>query len=163
MHIKPLPDQSIEIYLQVAKTASAANDSVMTLKMLNAAYEQISYACRKPGAKTLTNLAEMLLIHCKKTEAEEVYLLALKICKQSAHNDDWLLARICDGLTEIYASQSHFEKARKKCQQAIKILSAIPEVDPVLLSSRVRKLAWLNLNQGNAGKAIELLNTSLEF
>ncbi len=156
MQIDRLTDQTIEIYLQIARAATSSSDPVLSIKMLNAAYDQIKNTYQKPEPKTLANLAEMLLLNKSKTRAEEIYSLALRACKQSRIKDNWLQARICDGLTEIYARQWQFEKAEKNCRQAIKNLSAIEEIDPALLSSRLRKLALLNLQRGKGDKAREL-------
>ena len=156
MQAERITDRSIEIYLQIAHSARSSNDKALTDKMLIAAYEQVKHSENKPLAKTLTNLAELLLLAKKVSPAEEMYNLAFKICKRSNIANNWLLARIFDGLAEIYASRSDFEKARKKCEQAIKILSSLPEFDSALLSSRMRKLALLNLQQGQAERAREL-------
>lgn len=156
MQAERITDRSIEIYLQIAHSARSSNDKTLTNKMLIAAYEQVKNSDNKPLAKTLTNLAELLLLNKNVSPAEEMYNLAFKICKQSNTANNWLLARIFDGLAEVYCSRSDFEKARKKCEQAIKIISSIPDFDPALLRSRLRKLALLTLQQGQAERAREL-------
>jgi tetratricopeptide (TPR) repeat protein len=169
MNAQQITDQTIEIYLQIATTACKSNNHDVAAQMLTAAFDHVHTVCAIPNATTLTNLAE-LLITCKRgAQAEEVYNLALRTYKISSSGNsktsdstrnDWLLARIYDGLSEIYASRFQFEKAKKKCEQAIKIMSLIPGFDLAIVSSRVRRLAMLNFQHGNKDKAAELLRQS---
>lgn len=155
-----ITSRTISIYLQIAETARFSNDRALSNSMVLAAYEQVAICSQMIDVKTidlkmLTKLAEYLMLEKLTRHAEEIFNLTLKNLKDSS-DEIWLRARIYDGLSEVYIRHSEFEKARKKCEQAIRILAKLPGFDPVILSSRKRKLALLNLQQGHNEKAHEL-------
>ena len=155
MNRDQLIDRTINIYLQIAEAARFSKDFALSTSMLLAAYDQVQNFSQKVDKKTLTKLAELLAMQELTKQAEKIFCCALKDEKENI-SDSWLLARIYDGLTEVYIRQAEFEKARKKCEQAIRILTKLPGFDPTLLSSRQRKLALINLHQGHNEKAHEL-------
>lgn len=143
-----LAERTIDIYLQIAETARLSGESNMVDCMLLAAYEEIAKSDFAVAIKAQTRLAELLTIQNHLTKAEEIFTLALKnATKNSA--DIWLQARIHDGLAEVYIRLSDLHRARRKCQQAIRIISKITGCDPSLLLSRKRKLALINMLLGH--------------
>lgn len=150
-----LTERTINIYLQVAETARFSKELSLSHSMLLAAFDQVNSFSRLVDQKILTKLAELLVMEKFDTQAEVIFAIALKNSASSS-DDSWLRARIYDGLSEVYIRQANFEKARKKCEQALRIVAKLPGVDPALLSSRKRKLALINLFQGHNNKAHEL-------
>ncbi|MBS2001493.1 MAG: hypothetical protein JST44_08300 [Cyanobacteria bacterium SZAS LIN-5] len=145
-----LAERTIDIYLQVAENARLSGDSHLTDSMLLAAHEQITSNSNNCTitARTLTRLAELLTMQNHLCIAEETFTLALSCAKQNCANS-WLLARIQDGLTEVYIQFRDFKKARKQCRQAVRIISKTTGCDSTLLLSRKRKLALLDMLLGN--------------
>lgn len=141
-------ERTIDIYLQIAETARLSGESNLVDCMLLAAYEEIAKSDFAVAIKAQTRLAELLTIQNHLTKAEEIFTLALKnATKNSA--DIWLQARIHDGLAEVYIRLSDLHRARRKCQQAIRIIGKITGCDPSLLLSRKRKLALINMLLGH--------------
>lgn len=155
-------DKTINIYLQIAKTAQISEDFTLSNAMLLAAYNQAKIFSPEIGLKILINLAELLVMGKLTKQAEEIFNLALKTNDES-DNHIWLRAKIYDGLSEIHIRHSNFEKARKACEQAISILVKLPGFDPVLLSSKKRKLALINLHQGNNDQAHKLFQQAQQL
>lgn len=155
-----ITERTISIYLQIAETARVSHDYALSNSMVQAAYEQVANCSPIIDATTidlkmLTKLAEFLLLEKLTRHAEEIFNLALKNLRKSS-DESWLRAKIYDGLSEVYVKHYEFEKARKKCEQAIRILAELPGFDPAVLSSRRRKLALINLQQGHNEKAHQL-------
>lgn len=144
-------ERTIDIYLQIAETASRCADFRLSQSMLLAAYEQVHLSSQPVDLKTLTKLAEFLLMAKLTNQAEEMFNIALKKIVRSSQ-DNWLRARIYDGLAEVHFLHCHFDKARKKFELAIKIMTALPQVDPLLIGARRRKLTLLNRHQENMEK-----------
>ena len=150
-------DDILDIYLQVAQSAMQSNDLSTCQKMLQAAYSSIRLLSQKPSAGKLSSLGDLLLLTNEIRMAEEIYNLAISCLRCADPGHRWLQAKICDGLSEIYALRSEHIKARKACQRTVRILEDTPSVDPELLASRMKKLAWIHLQDGSDQKAMDLL------
>lgn len=160
-----LPERTIEIYLQIAESARLSADCALTEKMLLAAHKQIVATDCTITARSLTRLAELLTMQNRLFEAEETFNRALKNVPGDNTNI-WLLARIHDGLTEVYIRLSDLQKARKKCQKALRLLSKMTGCEATLLLSRKRKLLLLTLLLGhrvNSEEILDYLRTSPYF
>ena len=150
-------DEILDIYLQVAQTAIQTRDRGTCQKMLQAAYSNTKHMTQKPSAGKLSTLGDLLLLSNEIRMAEEIYNLAISCLRCADPGHRWLQAKICDGLSEIYALRSEHIKARKACQRTVHILEKTPSIDPELLASRMRKLAWIHMQDGTEQKAIDLV------
>lgn len=146
----------VSLYLQVSVAAQQAHDLVLCKRMISAAYDEARFAVESLELKTVVNLAELLLTVNSTRQAEELFNFVMKFKRDLIHSD-WLQARIYDGLTEIHLRRSDFQKARKKCEQALSIVINSPNSDLNVMISRMRKLALINLHQGNSEHAHALL------
>lgn len=159
MNKSRFPDRTITIYLQIAETAILCQDPSLSQSMLLAAYEQANDFSQPVDLKTLTRLAEFLVMAKLTKQAEEIFNVVLKKIEKNC-DDNWLKARIYDGLAEVHFVNCHFDKARKKFAQVLKILTTLPHVDPLMVVARQRKLQLLNLRQENIEKKTRLANSS---
>ncbi len=150
-------DEILDIYIQVAQSAAQSKDSATCQKMLQAACSTIHGLTQKPSARCLASLGDLLLSNNEMRMAEEVYNLAIGSLRCSEAGHRWVQAKICDGLSEIYALRSEHIKARKACQRTVRILEETPSTNPELLASRMKKLARLHLKDGNERKAVDLV------
>jgi len=151
-----ITERTISIYLQIAETARFSADTSLVNSMLLAAHDQVNNCGQKVDLNTLIRLAEFLVMAKLTKQAEGIFNSALKKI-QAKENNSWLRARIYDGLAEVHVVDCRFDKAIRKYEQAIKIMSALPHIDPLTIVSRRRKLALLNLRQGDLEKARALL------
>jgi|694.fasta_scaffold131707_1 hypothetical protein len=156
MNNKIIAERTIAIYLEVAESAQSTADSSLAASMLTAAYEQINETRQSIDPKTLTKLGELLVLQNTTKKSEEIFNMALQSAKHG-QKDDWLQARILDGLTEVYMRLFQLENARKRCEQAIRIITKLPNIDPSFITSRKRKLALINLLQGEHHRAQNIL------
>lgn len=156
MQAHTIYNQTIAIYLDVARTAMQ-HDSSLASKMLTAAFIEVRETRHSNDLGIVVGLGELLVISDMLDQAEAIFNIALKISNSSIGGKDWLRARIYDGLAEVYVSQGKFEKAKRKCEQALKVISEIANVDRSIVASRIRRLALLNFKSGDNEKAAALL------
>jgi hypothetical protein len=156
MQENPLAERTIKIYLDVAETATSIQNEILAKTMLMAAYEHLSETSQTIGIKVQVRIAELLVVQNMTRQAEAVFIQSLAEMKRQCA-DSWLQARVYDGLSEIYMRQSQLKLARKRCEQAIRIISKVPQLDLDILSSRRRKLALIRLLQGEPMVAFTLL------
>jgi tetratricopeptide (TPR) repeat protein len=155
-NIKIQVEQSVEIYLQVARTAADTGNEALSLRMCLAAHRRVCASPKLFSAKLFANIAELLLLNGQIDQAEQAYELAFKSQRKNGQINCWLTARICDGLTTIYISKAESEKALRACRLTVTILRKMPNVKKSLMVARVKRLAWLTAESGETLQAAAL-------
>jgi len=155
-NIKTQLEQSIEIYFQVARSAAAAGDQALSLRMCLAALSRVKASPKLFSPKLLINLADLLLLAAEIDKAEEAYNHALNNLRGSGEKNCWLTARIYDGLTTVHISKTETQKALRACQLTVSNLRKIANINKSLMAARVKRLAWLSAESGETLKAAEL-------
>lgn len=151
-----LTERTLEIYLNIAENATSSRDFDLAKTMLRAACDYLTETVQPVGIKFLVRIAELLAVHNINEQAESMFTRALQETRTRS-TDDWLLARIYDGLSEIHIRQSNLKMARKRCEQALRLIGKQAECSVDLLTSRRRRLALINLLQGQPMIAYTLL------
>ncbi len=151
-----LTERTLEIYLNIAENATSSRDFDLAKSMLRAACDHLNEIFQPVGIKILVRIAELLAVHNINEQAESIFTRALRESRTQS-TEEWLLARIYDGLSEIHMRQSNLKMARKRCEQALRLIGKQAECGNDLLASRKRKLALINLLQGQPMVAYTLL------
>ena len=155
-NIKNQLEQSVEIYLQVARTAAETGNESLASSMCLAAYRRFKASPKLFSAKLLANLADRLLLSRQIDEAEEAYNQALDDLRRNGQKNLWLMARIFDGLTAIHVSKGETGKALRTCQSTVSNLRKMQNINKSLMASRIKKLAWLSAESGETLMAAHL-------
>jgi hypothetical protein len=155
-NIKNQIEQSVEIYLQVARTASQTGNESLSSSMSLAAYRRFKASPKLFSAKLLANLADRLLLNGQIDQAEEAYNQAIDDLRRNGPKSCWLMARIFDGLTTIHISKGETGKALQTCHFTVSFLRKTPNVNKSLMAARIKKLAWLKVGNGETLIAADL-------
>lgn len=156
-------DDLLDIYLQVAGCAVNSGEYSLAANMLDAAYFAVVNALQEPSSNMLVRLADLHLLIKERNKAEQIYNRAVIICRRSKQQNDWLVATIYDGLTEVYSARSEFLKAKKYCRRGLHLLQRMPGVSPILIAAKMRKLALLNLRIGSLSEAVHIYQRAMSF